>query len=270
MTTLPFHLSSGSIPGRHHHKALRNNQDAHAMMQHSSFTIAVVADGCGSSPMSEVGAQLFTRYLVNAGHELLRENALHPVFDLRDSTGQVIFLEALRQRALGVMHGILAALGSDRDVLIADYFLFTILGAVLTPTMTLVFGLGDGVYQLNDKVVCINQNNTPGYLGYAATNQPVAISSLAFEVREVLPTTEVQYLVLGTDGAEIFTHDMTAVLRDGSVQGGLNQFQDERYSKMKLAVEKRLRVIGHLNGRAEDDTTLIVIQRHKEATCLPS
>lgn len=267
MTLLPFRLASGSIPGRHHIKALRNNQDAYATIQTDGMLIAVVADGCGSSVNSEIGAHMLSRYLVNTAKALLTENIQHPMFDLQATVGQQLFFEALRQRVLGFMHLLVNSIGTPRDDLIRDYFLFTILGVVMTESVTVVFGLGDGVYQLNENIVIVDQNNTPSYLGYAITSHPVPIASLSFEVREVIPTEQVNYLVVGTDGADMLIRELHKPLRDGTLQGGLDQFRESRYVRMKSAVEKRLRVIGHLNGLAEDDTTLIVVQRHKEEAC---
>ena len=60
-TTLPFQLAFATVAGRMHHLSGRNNQDAYAWTQGPGGLIAVVCDGCGSGPHSEVGAQVGAR-----------------------------------------------------------------------------------------------------------------------------------------------------------------------------------------------------------------
>src|SRR5439155_16598404 len=60
-STLPFQLAGATVAGRLHHVSGRNNQDAFAWAQSPGGLVAVVCDGCGSAPHSEVGAQLGAR-----------------------------------------------------------------------------------------------------------------------------------------------------------------------------------------------------------------
>src|SRR5436309_1465707 len=62
-TELPFLLSTASLCGTRHQAQGRNNQDALTFHAEPDLLLAVVADGCSSSPRSEVGAALGARWL---------------------------------------------------------------------------------------------------------------------------------------------------------------------------------------------------------------
>jgi serine/threonine protein phosphatase PrpC len=65
----------GSIIGRNHVLAGKNNQDAYRIVSNEKFIIAVVCDGCGSGKHSEVGAKLGARLVINAIADLLNQSA---------------------------------------------------------------------------------------------------------------------------------------------------------------------------------------------------
>src|SRR5579885_3047520 len=65
-----FEITSASVLGRDHVAPGKNNQDAvFAAVNAEGSYAGVVCDGCGSSPHSEVGAQLGARMI---GPELLK------------------------------------------------------------------------------------------------------------------------------------------------------------------------------------------------------
>jgi len=73
MDTKPaFQIAGGSVPGRRHRMAGRNNQDAFAWAARDGALVAVVSDGCGSGTHSEVGAQIGARLVVRAALRLTR------------------------------------------------------------------------------------------------------------------------------------------------------------------------------------------------------
>ena len=53
-----FEAAAGTIVGTAHLHAGRNGQDGFAIHRRGDVTVAVVTDGCGSSPHSEVGAKI--------------------------------------------------------------------------------------------------------------------------------------------------------------------------------------------------------------------
>ncbi|MFN7131809.1 MAG: protein phosphatase 2C domain-containing protein, partial [Myxococcales bacterium] len=59
-------IAAGSVIGRLHANAGRNNQDAFDVSVGPEVAVAVVCDGCGSGARSEVGAVLGARLLTAA------------------------------------------------------------------------------------------------------------------------------------------------------------------------------------------------------------
>ena len=78
--------------------------------------------------------------------------------------------------------------------------------------------------------------------------------------------TDVRSVIIGTDGLNGLMDRADEPLSDGSLQGGLEQFEeDPRYLANPSLLHKRLTVIGDGNGRLRDDTTMILIRRKGEA-----
>ena len=53
-----FEIAVGTVIGRDHRVSGKNNQDAFCCLMADHLIVAVVCDGCGSSPHSEVGAKI--------------------------------------------------------------------------------------------------------------------------------------------------------------------------------------------------------------------
>lgn len=262
MSTLPFDVAVGSVQGREHARSGRNNQDAACVRASEHGLVLVVADGCGSQPCSELGAQLGVRRLAQAAQaRLARGEAV-------EGDG---FLPGLREDLLGLMDGLASALG--REVL--GDLLFTVVGAVVTPAHTRIFSSGDGVWMLNGEVHALGPfpGNAPPYLAYALLRgEDVPLVS-----RALVPTGDVQALMLGTDGVGDLLGLAQARLpeRDEAV-GPLSRFwTDDRYFTNPDAVRRRLAQLNRESVRADfaerrlsrtpglltDDTTLVVLRR---------
>jgi serine/threonine protein phosphatase PrpC len=69
-------VATGSVVGRDHGRTGKNNQDALAYVPLQEGIVAVVCDGCGSQPHSEVGAQLGAQLLTQAVARQLTRTAL--------------------------------------------------------------------------------------------------------------------------------------------------------------------------------------------------
>ena len=101
-------------------------------------------------------------------------------------------------------------------------------------------------------------NNEPPYLGYALLPGGLergASERLSFEVHRSMAASEVQSLVLGTDGA---------VELEAIAERSLSQlWSDDRVFKNSDMVRRRLAVLnrGPRNGLLSDDTTLVVVRR---------
>ncbi|MDO8599746.1 MAG: protein phosphatase 2C domain-containing protein [bacterium] len=284
-----FEIAGGSVAGRDHVAAGRNNQDAFAWHQDDRCTIAVVADGCSEGPHSEVGAQLGVKTLVRA-------LACVPSEEMTAATqpssigGRWPFLNRAHDAVLEAVHAAAVAMSDNLDrsrsraEIIREYFLFTVVGVIITAEQTFIFSIGDGCYAVNSSVQRLGPfpNNAPPYIGYGliaptVTANVVFASFMNFQAERRL-TTEVDSLLLGTDGVDdlIAVADRKLPGKDEPV-GPLAQFwADDRFFRNPDMVRRRLTLINRESVRAEhgglvresgllrDDTTLITIRRRKE------
>ncbi|HZI12300.1 MAG TPA: protein phosphatase 2C domain-containing protein [Myxococcus sp.] len=251
MSSLPFDVAAASVLGREHARAGRNNQDALCVRGSEHGLVAVVADGCGSQPCSELGAQLGVRRLAQAALARLAEG---------ERVDEASFLPGLREDLLCLLGELRGELGRDA---LGD-FLFTVVGAVVTPERTLVFSAGDGVWALNGEVHPLGPfpGNAPPYLAYALLRgEDVTLAPQA-----LVPTEDVHALLLGTDG----TADLA------KLAGPLSQFwTEDRYFSNPDALRRKLALLNRESVRADfaahrlvrtpgllpDDTTLVVLRR---------
>ena len=270
-----FEIAGGSVVGREHTAAGRNNQDAYCWSRTPELTVAVVADGCGSGAHSEVGARLGVRLVVEsirARSERLRSEPPDEV------------LERVRLDVLAQLRVLANAMGGSFSQVVGDYLLFTVVGFVLTPSRSFGFSLGDGVAAINGRTEVLRFSaNQPPYLAYALTGSTLTDSdpsALRFQVRWSVPTGEVESLLIGTDGAADI--DDAADRRRagrGEPAGPLCQFwEDDRCFRNPYTIGRRLallnresiqpdwdgRTLNREHGLLPDDTALVVLRRSKE------
>lgn len=265
-----FELASGSTIGREHLRVGKNNQDASCWHITERGVIAVVCDGCGSSAHSEVGAKLGARLLV----EILQRALVRDLPLESETMGQM-----LQQALLARLRHVAETLGGDRVQTVHDYLLFTIAGVVITPTLTSIFTLGDGVVAINDQVIQLGPfaNNAPPYLAYGLLED--SLDTLQIKVLQTLPTDQVQSLLLGTDGmGDLIAAAEKPLPGRSELVGDIAQFwQDDRYFRNPDQVRRRLTLINRevstfdtpsqqwlrQSGLLPDDTTLVAIRRRK-------
>lgn len=296
-------IAAGSIQGATHRRKGQNNQDAFAwtyvgegMVENrpsdsaqgdplgSPGVVAVVCDGCGSCSSSEVGAKLGAKWVVNAIAECLnRENTLSPI-----SVASPQFWREVRQDVLTQMRSLTTNLQRSTPnttaawEIIQSYLLFTIMGSVITPDTTVVFGLGDGVFAINDDVTSIGPfaNNAPPYLAYGLMPEGFTqfrTEDLQLTIHCQFPTAEVRSLLIGSDGVDDLREMAAQSLpgKQGPI-GDLSQFWEcDRYFKNPDMIRRRLALINREHAKADwdhqrltktggllpDDTTLVVIRR---------
>jgi Protein phosphatase 2C len=235
-----FALAAGSVAGRHHARAGRNNQDAFASFQTEAGLTAVVRDGCSSGAHSEVGARLgaaliarsMARDLGLADPRVIAERA-------RECT--LAHLEALAAAMSGEGRGspgFLAAVG--------DHFLFTVVGFAITERRAFAFALGDGVLAVDGgtEVLGPYPENQPPYLGYALC--PGHERASGFEIRPLPPPAEITSLLAGTDGASEL--DLSPFLADERVLRNSDMVRRLLWQQSK---ERAL----------DDDATLVLVRR---------
>lgn len=265
-----FELAGGSVAGRAHVHARRNNQDAWHTLARDGVAVGLVADGCGSGQRSEVGAALGARIFVEALAAAVRSGESP---ELTLETARLSLLDSLTTIAR-----VLDPSGRATRAVVADHLLFTLAGAVLTPSWTAVFALGDGLACVNGERFHVSYpDDTPPYAAYALTGSPLTDTRpdlLRFRILRTLPTETVESILVGTDGVA----DLERVVP-------LRRFwEDDRSFTNPYHVARQLHLAsgapaeegspraprGAGRPRLPDDTTLVVARRRRTACTSPS
>jgi hypothetical protein len=268
-----FRVAGASVPGTDHimpgEPGWKNNQDSYAWFRTDNAFVAIVCDGCGSMPQSDVGAQLLATYMART--------AVRGVdFGLTPETT----LDYLAEHATDFITSIVSMMGGNKVADASRYFLFTTLGVLVTPERTLVFSIGDGVYAVNGEVTVIEQykNNAPPYIGYRVTGG-TGTMDLRFQVRADIPTAEVSSILIGTDGvADLMKVAELPLPGTEEPVGPLSQFwTNEKFFKNADEVRRRLARINRetavlvnerpriQRGLLRDDTTIVVLTQERKS-----
>ncbi len=235
---LPFQTAAGSVQGRDHREAGRNNQDACVVVSHDDTLAIVVCDGCSGDGITygrhnEFGAQFGAR---NIAEVAVQE-------DIQGLNRRLSF-------RLSLVHDML---GGSEEVL-RDYLLFTVLGVLITPITTYLFACGDGVFYVNGTKFRLGPfpNNMPPYLAQGHS----------IEVVHQLPTAELEHLLVATDGLDDFEKAETRELPEKHAPlGHVSQFwMQPRYFRNSDMVRRTL-ALASRNGFLSDDTTLVALRR---------
>jgi hypothetical protein len=242
-------LIAASAIGRAHRRAGRGSQDAWAAARldvgGAPVVVAAVADGCSAGRRSEVGAGVGARFAVASAARRAREG-------LRGG--------ALAESVLGDVVDELDRLcrgwavdrsDDERQALVAEHLLFTLLVAVVRDERAIVFGVGDGVVSVDGDVRVLDQGPAPDYLGYALLDG--LDGKRGTSPRPTLFAGSVQRsIVIGTDGVN------ELLAREGS----LAFFErDEKLVANPSLAQKRLHAWVELDGGPVDDCTLVVVRR---------
>lgn len=205
---LPFELAAGSVVGRKHLGsgnliAGQPNQDAFSLRCTEGILVGTVNDGCSSGQNAEVGACIGGDIITDC---IIRAAASGMLgFDDCSCAWENVRQSILR-RLYSVAHAIAGTgiLADQRYVeTVKRYMQFTTLGVLVTPALTTVFSVGDGVYAVNGDLQVIPEypGNAPPYLCYDLLEGFAHVRDiLRFNLRCVVPTDEVQSVFLGTDG----------------------------------------------------------------------
>ncbi|MDB4958948.1 MAG: hypothetical protein JWO36_6517 [Myxococcales bacterium] len=183
MNTNTPRAAAASVIGARHLRTARNGQDAAAAWIGEDAAAVVVCDGCGSGHSSEVGARIGAQLMIQAISTAIAAGARGPVL-----------WERARAHVTHALEALLENLPGDRALAIRDYFLFTIVAAVMSRDEAAVWMLGDGAYAIDGRTREIGpfDDNQPPYLGYdlLGTAQPAHL--------EVATASSI---VIATDGA---------------------------------------------------------------------
>jgi len=256
-------ISGGSMIGRNHRLVGKNNQDAWCVKQTAEYTVAVVADGCGSAAHSEVGASIGAQLTV----ELLSQQA---------SSGQEINWRQLERAVMSQLDVLVRALALPYREAIERFCLFTLVGVVIGPERSVFFVCGDGIVVTNGVMTELGPfpGNMPPYLAYQLLESELQLDPDLVRIKPLLemPTHELSSFLLGTDGVTDLArleHQMRPGLE--TTVGPLAQFwQNDRYFRGNPElISRELKLIGRdwplqepEPGLLGDDTTMIV-GRHR-------
>jgi hypothetical protein len=228
-------VAAGSVTGREHRRAERDGQDGHATVVTDHVVAVVVTDGCGSGRSSEIGARLGAAWIAAL---------LTQCFPATDSVAAA----AEVTRELLVRLEVLArSLDPDGDIVAArvdDALLFTFLVAVVTRDTAIVFGIGDGIVVVDDRVTMLDPGplNAPPYVAYGLFGARIAPC-----VHFVGPAADVTVLAVATDGL--------------APEPSIAQLAaDPRYARNPSLLRKRIIVLSD-RGTFSDDATLAVVRR---------
>jgi hypothetical protein len=260
----------------------KNNQDSFLWHQDAGLTVAVVADGCGSKPRSEVGSNLGSQLLVpSLVRQCKRYAAAIQAHGLAAALPMV--LEGARQDVLSHLRILSQAIAGDGSFskAVTDNFLFTLVGAIISEHGAGFFSIGDGVIVVNGDVTKLGpfKSNEPPYISYALYPSRWKDEELRFVVHRTIELNSLYHFMIGSDGVGQLA-DAGEMTLPGKAEkiGPLSDFwTDDRYFT-KTGIRKRLLLIQSQHCKAEsgdlvvepprlpDDTTVIVGRRRKQAT----
>lgn len=267
-----YAIAGGSVAGRDHVIAGKNNQDAFTWTEGDTGLVAVVSDGCGSGAHTEVGAALASRLVTRAIQAELEYAPFDP-----DPDSVRALLEHVREFVRDEERVFVRQIGGEPLRTMNEYLLATVLGAIVTPTGGAIFSIGDGIFALNGEVTRIGpfERNEPPYLAYAV---PSARGERpTFELHRTFSADGFDSIFLGTDGAADLTEiaDRTLAGRT-DVVGSIDEFwTNDRFIRNPDMIRRRLalmnreateidwdrREVRRTPGLLADDTTIVVIRR---------
>lgn len=273
-----FKVSGGSVPGSEHTKpglpGWRNNQDAFVYRISDNFIVGVIADGCGSSRYSEVGAEIGARIATKILAQEFQNRKLIPK-NIRTN-----LLRLLKEELVWNIAGIAKTIQVDsQEDTIEEGFLFTLIGFMIDPMDATIFSMGDGVFAVNGEIEIIPSfpGNAPPYIANLARERRLDRPTSDFVIRAEIETKNLQSLLIGSDGLSHFI-DSIDLLLPGKTEhvGELSDFwTKEKYVQNPDAIRRRLSLVGletidHSgvsrikSGLLPDDTTAVVLQRIKK------
>ncbi|MBI3420951.1 MAG: protein phosphatase 2C domain-containing protein [Candidatus Sungbacteria bacterium] len=281
-----FEVAAGSVVGRDHAGrgnllTGRNNQDAY-FFGGKDVLVGLVCDGCSQGPHSEVGANIGA-YLIGCILESSIATSLLQVQISRSKKDAVDeYFKWVHSRAMAQIDVVAKNMFSTQgqktfSEVVGDYFLFTTVGFLVTPEVTVIFSVGDGVYCVNGEISRIGPypNNQPPYLAYGLLSTRMDPQLLQFACHAVMPTSEVQSILVGTDGVDdLIAAEQKCIPGKSEFVGPLSQFWLEDRFFRPDQIRRRLALLNsevtcvdsqgtliRQPGLLRDDTTLVVVRR---------
>lgn len=258
-----FEYCAGSVIGSNHKIFGKNNQDAYQIIDKDNLLIAMVCDGCGSGPYSEVGVQLGSKHLI---HDI----EYHFLYTLNDVLDKVFN---------DILHSFLFTLDSfipcyptgQLMKFINDYLLFTINGCIITEKELITFRIGDGYRKIKTSygsAICENLNNNlenkPDYIAYNLL--PNSLDKYKFDIK-VYPIEKINSIVIGTDGCrnDLYTIDFDIFLQNKYYKNPdlLRRYLFMHNKSTSKEIWEGSTLVGNeiKHGPLTDDCTIVAIRR---------
>lgn len=283
-----FELASGTALGRNHRSIDRNNQDAITFYATDHAIACIVCDGCSDGKHNEVGAKIGARILCWEVVTLVNRTMKEYPKSADDFIVSQDFWNRIHQNILTHINSMVMAMGMSVSQTVRDFFLFTIVGMLITKNSTQTFALGDGVIMVNGEIFQMGPypQNEPPYLGYnlTGTSSKMLPEFLKIQIIKTVSTKDMQTALIGTDGVLDFMKvaDRRMPGKEELV-GPISQFwEEDRYFNNPDMVRRKLfltnndsvkyirgagnaiQEIKKENGLLPDDTSLIVLRRKRE------
>lgn len=272
---------AGSVIGRKHKIDGLNRQDAFQIVQSPSRFVAVVTDGLSLiigdgeeiPTNSEFGATIGAHLIAKSVGELsLRVDSKREAEVL---VGRP-FWQRIEDDVLAHLRTEALLFGGSFQEVIEKYFMFTSLGALITPNISVFYAIGDGNFFINGERFQLGPfpDNQPPYLAHRlSSGTRHDITNLQFKVIKSLPTQDLKTFLIGSDGInDLIAAEKMPMPGRTELVGPISQFwQNDRYFTNPAAVDLRLsmmnderqkvewdkRELNKFPGLLPDDTTLI-------------
>lgn len=271
-----YQLAGGSIIGTSHRLSNKNNQDSFYYKVNKNFILALVCDGCGSCDYSEAGSQIGIRLIAH-----LISSQISRLVDIKSSyqAASERFWKRIKDDSLAYIRMLANQMSDSVSEIISNYFLFTIVGTIITQSEVIFFSLGDGIVIINGELIKLGpfEDNTPPYLTYGLVEtslKSIQPDLLNFKIVERLQPYQVDTFLIGTDGVlDLINSADKTIPGKANLIGSIDQFWNEEiFFRNPDAINRKLNLINRDcsqidwdkkintkdNGRLPDDTTLIV------------
>ena len=272
-----FKFADASIIGTMHDQMGRNNQDFGYLAIEDRYAVGVVADGCGSTITSEVGATLGAQWCAEYLRNILL--TLGGGYMMDEDHALAILIRMAEFVMTRIHHSIdrgSFSLQAGMDMqLLQNNFLFTLVGFIIdNETNSLAFSIGDGYIRVNNEEIFMEEaNNAPTYIAYSLTPERNKWD-LVPKIRYFIPTKELKHLVVATDGMQDFA-ECEGKPFPGKIQEMIPSLEEvlnsEKYFTNPAQLQRLLakmnpitRPSARAHGLLRDDTTIIIAKRFDE------
>lgn len=166
--TANWTIQIGNVTGHRHLASFTNGQDAAGVTSDDALDSvgATVCDGCGSSPRSEVGANLISAYLVKQISTLFGRGCSP------DCMPPILFSAVIDYIQMQLHLNCQPMNLEERARMINDFWLCSICGLAMNNKRGCVFWSGDPTFAIDDELVVIDEDNKPSYVAYKCLGDP--------------------------------------------------------------------------------------------------